>query len=109
MNDPRPIALDDAATRTIRLFEAQKQAFAAQPYPTAEQRRAHLRKLRSQLHRYQDVVAEAISRDFGFRAHAESKMLDMLPSTLEINHAIAHLKRWMRPSRRATELLFVTN
>ena len=36
-------------------------------------------------------------------------MLDLLGSTLEANHAIAHLKRWMRPSRRATELLFLSN
>ena len=28
---------------------------------------------------------------------------------LEANHAIAHLKHWMKPSRRATELLFLTN
>src|SRR5262245_65033794 len=36
-------------------------------------------------------------------------MLDVLPSTLEINHAIRHVSRWMKPSRRATELLFLTN
>ena len=36
-------------------------------------------------------------------------MLDLLGSTLEANHAIAHLKRWMKPSRRATELLFLSN
>jgi coniferyl-aldehyde dehydrogenase len=36
-------------------------------------------------------------------------MLDILGSTLEINHAISHVRRWMRPSRRATELLFLTN
>ena len=33
----------------------------------------------------------------------------MLGSTLEINHAVSHLRRWMKPSRRSTELLFLSN
>ena len=36
-------------------------------------------------------------------------MLDLLGATLEANHAISHLSRWMRPSRRRVELLFLTN
>ena len=109
MNHPRAFPLAEAPVRVSRLFEAQRAAFAANPFPSADQRRTHLRKLKQQLHRYQDLLVDAISRDFGFRAPAESKMLDILPSTLEINHAISHLKRWMRPSRRSTELLFRTN
>jgi coniferyl-aldehyde dehydrogenase len=109
MNDRLTVPPTDAATRIARVFDAQRQAFAGLRHPSAEQRRAHLRALKRQLHRYQDLLVEAMSRDFGFRAPAESKMLDMLPSTLEINHAISHVKRWMRPSRRATELLFKTN
>ena len=50
-----------------------------------------------------------MSQDFGYRSHAESKMLDLLGSVLEINHAISHLRRWMKPSRRSTELLFLSN
>src|SRR5207344_2376564 len=84
-------------------------AFGANPYPTAAERRKHLLALKRQLHRYQDVLAEAMSKDFGFRSHAESKMLDILGTTLEINHAISHLGRWMKPSRRSTELLFLSN
>src|SRR5574337_444476 len=91
------------------IFAAQRQAFTAQPYPSADSRRAHLRALKRQLHRYQDLLADAMSSDFGFRSPAESKMLDILGSTLEINHAISHLGRWMKPSRRSTELLFLTN
>jgi len=90
-------------------IDAQRRAFARAPCPSAAQRREHLRALKRQLHRYQDVLADAISRDFGFRAPAESKMLDMLGSTLEINHAISQVGRWMRPSRRAAELLFLSN
>ncbi|MBS0403952.1 MAG: coniferyl aldehyde dehydrogenase [Proteobacteria bacterium] len=87
----------------------QQQAFARQPFPSAAERRANLKALKQQLHRYQDLLAEAMSRDFGYRSPAESKMLDILGSTLEINHALSHVKRWMKPSRRSTELLFATN
>ncbi|MCB2023072.1 MAG: aldehyde dehydrogenase family protein, partial [Burkholderiaceae bacterium] len=91
------------------LHAAQRQAFERDPYPGASARREQLQALKRQLHRYQDLLADAMSRDFGFRAPAESKMLDILGSTLEINHAISHVKRWMKPSRRRTELLFATN
>ncbi|MDV7393724.1 aldehyde dehydrogenase family protein, partial [Arthrospira platensis SPKY1] len=98
-----------AVARHTELFERQQRAYALAPYPAADQRRGDLRRLKRQLLRYQDLLAGAISEDFGFRSPAESKMLDILGSTLEINHAISHVGKWMRPSRRSTELLFLTN
>jgi len=41
------------------------------------------------------VLAEAMSKDFGFRAPAESKMLDLLGSMLEANHAIGGRSLWL--------------
>jgi len=95
--------------RLSGLFAAQQRAFLDQPYPSAAQRRGHLKALKKQLLRYQGVLAEAIDRDYGARALAETQMLDILPTTLEINHAIANVERWMRPNRRSTELLFLSN
>ncbi len=100
---------DDAAARVARLFAAQRAAFQSAPYPSASERISKLKALKKQIGRYQDALAEAMSDDFGFRSAAESKMLDLLGATLEVNHAIAHIKRWMKPSRRATELLFFSN
>src|SRR5215204_1514900 len=100
MNSPGNLA-DSAALRVARIFAAQRAAFGADPYPSAAHRRANIKALKRQISRYQDVLASAMSRDFGFRAPTESKMLDLLGSTLEANHAIDHLKRWMKPSRRA--------
>lgn len=90
-------------------FARQVQAYAAQPYPSLQQRKDALRRLKHQLLRYQDALAEAMSEDFGFRATAESKMLDLLSSALEINHALGHLARWMKPRRRRPEMLFASN
>ena len=109
MNDRLARPETEASLRIGQLFDAQQRAFAANPYPSLDERRTNLRALKKQLSRYQDLLAEAMSEDFGFRAPAESKMLDILGSTLEISHALSHLKRWMKPSRRATELLFLSN
>lgn len=98
-----------AVARHVELFERQQLAYTQAPYPSADQRRNDLRRLKHQLLRYQDLLVGAMSDDFGFRSPAESKMLDILGSTLEINHAISHVGKWMRPSRRSTELLFLTN
>ena len=98
-----------AEERARRLFAAQQQAYAAAPYPSADSRRASLRALKRQVQRYQDALASAMNADFGYRTAAESKMLDLLSTTLEINHSLSHLRKWMKPSRRRTELLFLTN
>ncbi|MCP1574492.1 coniferyl aldehyde dehydrogenase [Herbaspirillum rubrisubalbicans] len=90
-------------------FAAQQAAFRRDPNPSAAQRRKHLRAIKRQLSRYQDVLAEAMSADFGFRAATESKMFDLLGSTLELNHLISHVGKWMKPSRRRPELLFISN
>lgn len=112
MNDRTPRSdrlLTTPGCRIAHLFDRQRAAFAAHPYPDVAERRGHLRALKRQLLRYQDVLSVAMSRDFGSRSTAESKMLDILGTTLEINHALSHLRRWMRPSRRSTELLFASN
>ena len=98
-----------AARRLQTLFADQQLAFARAPYVSASGRLQHLRDLKLQLLRYQDLLAAAIDQDFGGRAVAETRMLDVLPTTLEINHAVAHVRRWMRPSKRRTELLFFSN
>jgi coniferyl-aldehyde dehydrogenase len=107
MND-RTMAVD-AVARIADTFALQRRAYDASPYPQAAERRANLRALKRQLLRCQDELADAIHIDFGWRSHTESLMLDVLPSVLGIDHALRHLKRWMRPSRRATELLFLSN
>jgi len=106
---PSPAAASADNERVARLFAAQRAAFANDPAPGASERRSRLQAIKRQVQRYQDPLAEAMSQDFGYRAAAESKMLDLLGSVLEINHALAHLRRWMKPSRRSTELLFLSN
>ncbi|WP_322044413.1 coniferyl aldehyde dehydrogenase [Paraburkholderia sp. J67] len=90
-------------------FHAMRAAFAAAPYPHAAQRRKRLLALREALRRHARECAVAASADFGVRAADETMLVDLLPSLLHIDHLLRNLRRWMRPSRRATELLFKTN
>jgi len=108
MPDPVP---DTAAgpDPLAALLACQQGAFAAARYPSLEQRRATLRRLRAAIRQHAAALAEAANRDFSARAEAETLMVDVLPSVLHINHLLGGLRRWMKPSRRHTELLFPTN
>ncbi|MBI2311304.1 MAG: coniferyl aldehyde dehydrogenase [Betaproteobacteria bacterium] len=109
MKDKLGAVQDAAALRMSQVFESQRSAFRRQSHPSAAERRSWLRLLKRQIKRYQDQLAGALCRDFGVRSSAESRMLDLLGSVLEINHAVSHVSAWMKPSRRRTEILFRTN
>lgn len=114
MNNPirNVTASESEALLIARLgavHSAQHTAFAAAPFPPIEVRRARLKALRDALRRYQDRLAEAISADFDGRSSFESKLADLVGPVLEINHARRHLRGWMRPRRRDTEIVFITN
>ena len=50
-----------------------------------------------------------MSDDFGRRSAFECKMLDVLGPALQIDHALSHLRRWMKAERRGVDWLFLTN
>jgi coniferyl-aldehyde dehydrogenase len=107
---PEPVSDTAAdADALAALLARQQAAFAAAPYPSLEQRRATLRRLRAAIRQHAAALAEAARREFRARAEAETMMVDVLPSVLHINHLLGGLRRWMRPSRRHTELLFLGN
>ncbi len=90
-------------------FDELKSAYQAEPLAEFDVRKQRLLALKKQLSRYQDVLAEAMSEDFGGRCHTESVMADVLGPILDITHVLSHLKSWMKPSRRSTEWLFKGN
>lgn len=103
------MTLSAQAEHMQHIFNLQCQAFSSAPYPDLDTRRDKLYQLKKQIIRYQDKIAAAIHTDFSFRSLEESRLLDLLGSVLEVNHAIRHLRRWMRPQKRSTELLFLSN
>ena len=95
--------------RMERIFEIQRQACLVNPPPDIAQRKAKLRAVIDCLRRHQDDIVAAVNADFGVRAPAETKLVEVMGPILEARHALSHLARWMKPRRRHTELLFLTN
>ena len=77
------------------LFAEQRAAFSADPYPTAAQRRANLKKLLDAVLRHQGEIAEVIDKDFGGRARDEVLFSEVYVAVNAIRHARRHLHQWM--------------
>ncbi|WP_158742587.1 coniferyl aldehyde dehydrogenase [Acidisphaera sp. L21] len=74
--------------------------------PPPEQRLAALASLDATLRANRDAIAEAISVDFGHRAHQETILAELVPSLSAIRHARRNLKRWLRPEKRRVDIAF---
>lgn len=88
-------------------FARHREAFARKPFPAAAERKALLDRLEALVKEHAGEWAEAIARDFGGRSRHETELLEIFPSLEGIRHARRHLRRWMRPQRRATSLWFL--
>jgi coniferyl-aldehyde dehydrogenase len=100
--------IDRPENEAQRIFQRQRQAYLARPYPSLDERRERLRALERVLVENRDAIADAIHRDFGHRATEESLMLELFTSVDGIRHTHRKLPRWMRPERRRVSLLFAT-
>ncbi|MEL7449475.1 MAG: aldehyde dehydrogenase family protein, partial [Pseudomonadota bacterium] len=98
----------ETIARMHQAFDAQKRAFAANPYPDASTRREHLDSLRRMMVDHQDAWAEAISADFGNRSASETLAAEVLVTVEGVKHARARVARWMKPSRRSVGLLMAS-
>ncbi|MGN6232048.1 MAG: coniferyl aldehyde dehydrogenase [Trinickia sp.] len=93
--------LPDAASLEA-LLQLQREAHARAPYPSWETRAAHLKALRTMLLENGDALAQALHADFGQRAKAEIVLSELWLAKSEIDSALKHGKRWMKPQRRPT-------
>lgn len=73
---------------------------------SASVREAQLAKLRAAIVRNQDALIAATSSDFGHRSPHETRMAELLPTLLGLDHARAHLREWMQPQPRPISWLF---
>lgn len=91
--------------RLTEILAQQRLAARSAPSTVAE-RIGKLRALRTQLERYQDVFADAVSADFGGRPHFESRLIEVIGTLWVLDHARRHIKKWMKPERRSPQALF---
>lgn len=90
--------LQDALTR-------QRAAVRAAPVRGEAARRADLHALARFVRENADALCEAISRDYGHRSPHETRLAEVLPVLQEIDHALKHLRSWMKVQRRGIDHL----
>ena len=66
--------------------------------PGYHQRRDDLRRLRAAVKAQLPQMEAAISADFGQRSGAESRIAEGMTALSAIDHLLAHLRDWMRPT-----------
>ena len=98
---PRPSIGTPPPGELERLFALQRAHRWTMARTTARERIARLRRLKDAVLRHQVELHEAVHRDFR-KAPPETDISEMLIFRLEVEHAIRHLRRWMRPHRVAT-------
>ncbi|SNS84254.1 coniferyl-aldehyde dehydrogenase [Noviherbaspirillum humi] len=90
--------MDDAQPHLRQLFDQQRAAFA-RGAPDYTRRMQALQTLRDGVRSRQEELLQAVSDDFGGRAHEETLLLELFPLYDQIRHARRHLKAWMKRRR----------
>lgn len=102
------------ALSTISTTDELKQQFSrlqalSRSHPMIEwsTRETLLDNLEMLLSDQQDILAKAISADFGYRSDSETQFAELFPSFTGISHAKKYGKKWMRPRRAAISALYM--
>ncbi|MFN0024502.1 MAG: coniferyl aldehyde dehydrogenase [Parvularculaceae bacterium] len=101
----RPLESQPAQVAGIeRVFALQRQAFAAEPYPSIEARRTRLDALIRAVEANEERIVKAVNDDFSCRSRHETLVAEVIVSVSAAKAAKASLARWMRPRPVATPL-----
>jgi len=87
------------------LLQRQRDAHARR-VPDYGQRVDDLKRLRASVKRRSEDIVAAIGADFGRRSRHETLISDVMTVLHDIDYALAHLKRWMKPKRMPTSMQF---
>lgn len=86
-------------------FQVLRQQSWVQRTESLKQRRQRLLRLRKAVLNYEEELITAIAKDFNKPAF-EVLLTELYPLRSEIRMALKHLRRWSRPRRRSSGLLF---
>ena len=87
-----------------RLFDAQRDAYARDPYPSLALRRDRLERLATLTEEHEQEIIAAIAADFGTRPAQETRLAELFVIAAGIRHARRNLSRWMAQRRVPTPL-----
>jgi len=97
---------DPVARRVREVYERQRAAYLAAPYPSLERRREKLAALHALIRARTGQIHEAINADFGHRSRDETLLTEIMGTLKAISYAKRNLHRWMKPRRRAVDISF---
>ena len=100
--------IESPQTDAERILKTQREACRAAPYPALAARLHNLAKLETLLSENADAICQAIAADFGHRNPTETKLVEIFGSLTAIRDARKNLKKWMKPQRRHTSIMFFT-
>jgi coniferyl-aldehyde dehydrogenase len=87
-----------------RLFDAQRDAHAGEPYPSLALRRDSLDRMAALTEVHELEIVAAIAADFGTRPAQETRLAELFVIAAGIRHARRNLSRWMAERRVSTPL-----
>ncbi|MEJ8566578.1 coniferyl aldehyde dehydrogenase [Elongatibacter sediminis] len=94
---------DDIRARLAQVLQDQRTAFDAHPSPDYRNRKASLLALKRLVSDNHPALVEAINADYGNRSRHETMFSEIVVVLESIDHALRHLKRWMKPRRRRVD------
>jgi coniferyl-aldehyde dehydrogenase len=95
------LRLHEGLEATLKL---QREAHSRRPPPTYAERLADLKTLRRFVRENRAALVEAVEADYGCRSPHETLLAEIVPVLDNIDYARRHLRRWMRPQRRAVDM-----
>lgn len=101
------LSIDRSEAEATRIFTLQTAAHRTNPVPSLQTRKANLKRLERLLLDNQHAICEAISQDFGNRAHQETKLLELFLSVDGIRDCRKRLGSWMKPQSRHGSIWFL--
>jgi coniferyl-aldehyde dehydrogenase len=96
--------LESSSAEIERVFALQRQAFAVEPYPSIETRRARLDALIRLVESNEEKIIKAVNDDFSCRSRHETLVAEVIVSVSAAKGAKAHLAKWMATRAVATPL-----
>ncbi|MCG3169446.1 MAG: Coniferyl aldehyde dehydrogenase [Pseudomonadales bacterium] len=81
----------------------QRAAYLAHPVPSIDERREDLRQLARFVREHREAIVAAIAADYGHRSRHETLFAEIVTVLDGVEHALKHLKLWMKPQRRPVD------
>ena len=95
--------IDPSTAEIERIFKLQQAHQYTVGKTTARERKEKLKRLQKAVLAHKQEIRDALHADF--RKHpSEVDLTEIFPVTSEINHAVRHVSKWMRPHRVKTPL-----